>query len=44
MERYYNTIKAELIYPYKFRTDKDLEDAALGNLGSSVTKMLDHYI
>ncbi len=27
MERYYNTLKAELIYQYNFRTDKDLDDA-----------------
>ncbi len=27
MERYYNTLKAELIYQYHFRTDKELDDA-----------------
>ena len=27
MERYYNTLKAELIYQYDFRTDKELDDA-----------------
>jgi len=27
MERYYNTLKAELIYQYNFQTDKDLDDA-----------------
>ena len=27
MERYYNTLKAELINQYYFRTDKELNDA-----------------
>ncbi len=27
MERYYNTLKAELIYQYHFNTDKELNDA-----------------